>query len=808
MAETNEYHNFFEVNAGQARRTVSVRDQRLQTTHFSLGEAGTLKFSVNSPEFSALLKLGTQRVMLTALDCKVVLVEESEGEHYVKLVTTKFRIEFEVFYKGVPEITGFRKTVTVRNLASKPIVLLDLAVELLECETVPPASRGGKGQPLFLEPFFGGVEFPTGENVLYGQTIMLRHFPGETLQPDQIYTSFPAVWSAITAGNAEESFQTYLNAIIRRPANKPLGIYTTWVGHDELYEKKVELTQKLATRIVSVLQTWQTRGISFPYFVLDYQWYEPGARELYLRFKEKNWPEGTEPFLELLKTAGLKLGLWFDTSGLRITGPPFPRFMDDGRDKQEDLPPNAEHLAKSRLRGSILGVIGRIIGRGREIVPCLIEGDFSLELQEALDYWAMKKGVQLLKLDFSRFACNNPHHDHLSGKYSEEKAIRNLVEMLGNVREINPELVVLAYTGYTEGLAQINNTVTPERQNEPSPWWLSHVDMLSCGDPRPSDVPTPHLRHSILCHTDLKVRQFHAASLPWRGIDDLGVLLGKTSTNYHLGKEDWRDAWIMELCRGHLKPSLSGDLSLLEEGDTEFLRATLDIFHKNVDIFAHPRPIGGNPNRGDVYGWLCQTPAGALMILALHNPGFLPRTFLLGDLGDEGWQEIYPVSKPVQKTSEIILAPSAVVLYVRGPIEVPPKLKGDELYQDGREIPIISQEVHQGPRSRRITGVLAIPTMGTRNEIFVVVQFTKALRPWRQLLQPNKQVTFKVKSQAVPVSVHSITPGRAWSAVSWVGYKLNHGEISPNTTVEFELTIPWEPSVEFHLLAYLLSYKG
>ncbi len=805
MAETSEYHNFFEVKAGQARRTVSIRDQLLQTTEVSSGDAGTLKFSVKSPEFAALLQLGTQLITLTALDCKVISVDQSEGEHYVKLTANNFRVEFEVFYQEAPEISGFRKTVTVRNLAPKQIVLLDLAVELLECESAPPASRGGKGQPIFLGPFFAGVEFPTGENVLQNKTIALRHFPGEILQQDQIHTSFSAVWGTISGDSAEEAFQAYLSTITRRPANKALGIYMTWAAHDELNDKKAELTQALAARMVSILQAWQKRGISFPYFLLDYQWYEKGARDMYLHFKKKNWPGGSESFLDLLKNAGFKLGLWFDTSGFRVIGPLFPGFMDDGLEMLDNLPPNMEGLGKSRTIGSILRAIARIVGRGKETVPCLIEGDFSLKLQSAWEYWAREKGLQLIKLDFSRFTCNNPYHAHRPGKYSEEQAIRKFAEMLGQAREINPEMVVLAYNGYTEGLAWIDETITAEGQYAASPWWLAHVDMIYCGDPRPSPVPTPHLRHSIMCYTDYQVRQFHAASLPWRGIDDSGVLLGNTSSIYHLGKEDWRDAWVMGLCRGHLNPMLYGDLTLLEEADADFLQATLNLFQKNVELFAHPQPIGGNPALGDPYGWLCQYPKGDLKLFVLHNPGFLSRPFNFKTLPGGEWQQLYPIHQPIRPISEVVLPPSAVMLFAQGPLTIPTTFCGTQLYSDGTEIPITITKYTRHPRERKIDGVLAIPKIAPSQQLFIVIRLKKALNPWRKVTDPAKQLPLQVVQDETRLPVRSVMQGKIWSATSWGAFTVDCKAMITPAMASFTIGIPWEPGVQAQILAYVLT---
>ncbi len=798
MAETSEYHNFFEVKAGQARRIVSIRDQLLQTTEISAGTTDTLKFSVKSPEFAALIQFGTQLVTITALDCKIVALEQTEEEFYVKLTSNNYRVEFEVFYKAIPDIICIRKTVTVRNLAPKSIMLLDLSVELLECEKAPLATWGGRGQPLWVTPFFAGVEFPTGENILQNQTIVLRHFPGETLQPDQIFSSFPVIWSCI-------HFQAYRTTMIRRPVDKMLGIYMTWAAHDELNDKNAELTQALATQMVSILREWKKRGIFFPYFLLDYQWYEKGARDMYLHFKKKNWPKGSESFLDLLKSAGFKLGLWFDTSGLRVIGPLFPGFVDDGLEMLDNLPPNMESLGKSRTIGSILRAIARFVGRGKETVPCLIEGDFSTKLQSAWEYWAKEGQMQLMKLDFSRFTCNNPYHGHLPGKYSEEQSIRKLADMLRQVREVNPELVVLAYNGYSDGLAWIDDTIAISGQYATSPWWLSIVDMIYCGDPRPSNVPTPHLRHSITCYTDHQVLQFKHAGLEWRCIDDSGVLLGKTSSIYHLGKEDWRDSWIMGLCRGHLNPMLYGDLTLLDEADVEFLQATLDLFTKRIEVFAHPRPVGGDPASGDVYGWLCGQPNGEMQILALHNPGFLPRTFNFGDNLSGEWQRIYPIHQPLKFISEVHLPPSAVQLFARGPLTIPTTFSGTQLYIDGKELPVTILKYARRPRARKVSGLLAIPKIAPSQELFIVIRLKKALNPWRKVTDPAKQLPLQVVQDETRLPVRSVMQGKIWSATSWGAFTVDCKAIITPAMASFTIGIPWEPGVHAQILAYVLT---
>ncbi|HMF32477.1 MAG TPA: hypothetical protein VKK79_13730, partial [Candidatus Lokiarchaeia archaeon] len=512
-----------------------------------------------------------------------------------------------------------------------------------------------------------------------------------------------------------------------------------------------------------------------------------------------------DPFLELLEDAGLKLGLWFDTWGMRVIGSLFPGFVDDGLDMLDNLPPNMERLARSPAIGSILRAVTRIAGRTKKTVPCLLEGDYPAKLRGAWEYWVGEQKCQLLKLDFTRFACNNPYHDHLPGKYSEELAVQVLAGLLAQARVANPDLVVLAYNGFTDGLAWLDDTIAVEGRYPASPWWLTIVDMLYCGDPRPANVPVPLFRSAITCYTDYQVQLFHRGLLPWRGIDDSGVLVGQTGTIYHLGKEGWRDAWVMSLCRGHLNPMIYGDLTLFDDADVTFLKATWDLFNAHVDMFAHPTPVGGNPAAGDIYGWACESTEGSGTFVALHNPGFLPRTFLLGDLGGDGWRQIYPGNTPVEFATEVPLGPSAVVLLARGFEEALPELRGEALYANGQALPIFIDKCHRYPQRRRYEGWIRLPQLAASEDFFVVVEFSKALYPWRKIMQPRTEVVISVESKDKQARVRPVAPGKVWSAVSWVAAKVECSVFATPATATIKIEVPWETGVRYLISCYLLS---
>jgi hypothetical protein len=138
----------------------------------------------------------------------------------------------------------FRATVTYTNdgrILRKAVGLVaesDLRLVQAQSDVLGyagPATRGGEGQPVFMEDrFFTGVEYPVAMNEVVGGRIVLRQTPYAALKKGDSFLLAPVVYGFSAPGQAERAFLRYVSDY--RPvrfATAP-AIYNEWAAHDEL----------------------------------------------------------------------------------------------------------------------------------------------------------------------------------------------------------------------------------------------------------------------------------------------------------------------------------------------------------------------------------------------------------------------------------------------------------------------------------------------------------------------------------------------------------------------------------------------
>ena len=74
------------------------------------------------------------------------------------------------------------------------------------------------------------------------------------------------------------------------------------------------------------------------------------------------------------------------------------------------------------------------------------------------------------------------------------------------------------------------------------------------------------------------IERFSDSLMPYPAIDDHGTMIGNTNTIYYIGKDNFKDSWIMNISRGGRKLHLYGALELLEKEDWEFIRESGEFF--------------------------------------------------------------------------------------------------------------------------------------------------------------------------------------------------------------------------------------
>ena len=482
-----------------------------------------------------------------------------------------------------------RKWIEFTNTTGCELLLLD--VELDDFTLAGAATEGGLGQPIFVEDSaFAAMEHPTGDNRATGGRVQLGHHPGRRLAPGAKFRSHTSLVSVAAGGGARAHFLDYLEAR-SRPRPGMIGVYTAF-GINNQWGACPALDDEQTLDVLNHLKQLRKRGVRFDYFTLDTGWVDPASN--LTRFKPTAFPRGPDEMLRSVRTLHIKFGLWFATSwGLQSCWD-YPGAFPDG------VPPTQLYR-----EGFPLGADG--------LTFCLGEESYRAILQKAVLHHVRKNGVRFLKFDGGSYACDNPAHGHLPGKYSTESMHEWLIDLARRARAITPNVFIMWYWGLR------------------SPFWALHGDAifesgLFMEGSGTSSVPTLHYRDSVTLAQDQNAR--HAQNIPPRLKDSLGVWLSATRWGNFMGAERWRETLVMDLGRGsRLFPNLWGNLRHLTDDDVTFLAWITAFARKNAALFAHRRLVGGDPFRNEVHGYAHGR--GARGLVFVNNSHFASRPITL-----------------------------------------------------------------------------------------------------------------------------------------------------------------------------------
>lgn len=469
--------------------------------------------------------------------------------------------EVEVVYAAEDDV--FRKR--MRFTAKKALRIRYAKTELCKCDA--PLRRGGEGQPILInEMAFMGIEFPASVNRITNDTILLEQSPFIDLAEGETYEFYPIVYGIGSSKSIEADFIDYIRKN-RVTTKKGLKIYGDWAAHDELSDSD-PLDEAMALRLLHSLNDAKEKyNVSFDTYLMDAFWYE--EKQPYTAFKKNTWPNGIQPFLVSLEKSGMDLGLWFDVN-----------------------------MEKLELNGYTKRQEG-------DYKLCLADPKVSDALFDGIEQQMRECRLTSIKLDFAYFECENKEHTYHSALKTESKepAVRNFLHGIERLKKINPNLLILAYNGFTTDLKYLAYVDEKLCKYTVSPWWLFYLNYIYCGDPRPSEVPTRNLSNSIIYYTDAMIAQFAKSLIPFEGIDDHGTMIGKTGTIYNLKTEGFYDSWIMNISRGGQKLHLYGETDYLTEQHWKFIRDSREMFDFTCRPDNITTQILGVPNMERPYGY-------------------------------------------------------------------------------------------------------------------------------------------------------------------------------------------------------------
>jgi hypothetical protein len=303
------------------------------------------------------------------------------------------------------------------------------------------------------------------------------------------------------------------------------------------------------------------------------------------------------------------------------------------------------------------------------------------------------------------------------------------------------------------------------------------------------------LRQSISLNVDQAVR--HAELIPLECQDSLGVWLGNVAWANRLGKEEWRDAFLLDLARGSTVEQLWGDLELLDDGDVEFLSSVQRWRRARAAPPGQTAPAGGDPWLAEPYGYLEQVDEGA--VLTLFNPTFFERSVVLDLPGGLVFVEVYPFPGAAPSLSSgaaatIDLKPFEVrCLELVAADALEPELAAHDrpFTRPTRAIDVSSlrTEVDReagGVATHVVRGPLRLPRVERNDQVALVVRFHRD-GVWWYHPEPHALLELSAVLRGVEVYSDVIPKVRARNGPGgpWVLYKLPAG---PAWTEE-ELTL-------------------
>jgi hypothetical protein len=379
-----------------------------------------------------------------------------------------------------------------------------------------------------------------------------------------------------------------------RTLEDPIVVYNNWSAYDELSDN-VPQTEQLAMKELDELLRLRRLGIRFDYYVMDAFWYAKDGG--YRSWRKATWPEGPDRWLRRCRDNGVKPGLWFGTNML-VQLDPAPEWKDS--------------LSKKGW------------------TACFFKGGFLPHFMQTLQLW-YDRGFRLFKFDFADFGAAPPDveasmpADEIRAK--NENAFR---DALRKFREKNPDVLLVAFNGFG---GDMETTAGPFPFRSPiDPRWLTVLDSIYSGDPRPSDVPMMSFWRSQDLYGDHMVRRYYDSGLPLERIDATSVMYGTTGTIYYRKTNAWKSGLLLMLGRGGWVNSIHGNLELIDEKKAAWMARVFPLYLR-LQSLGRTKTFGGVPGSVQPYGFASLDAGGALYTVV--NPAQAVRAIELPRLSQE-----------------------------------------------------------------------------------------------------------------------------------------------------------------------------
>lgn len=433
-------------------------------------------------------------------------------------------------------------------------------VELVDAQLGPAETVGTvPGCPVVADGFFAGVEMPGAQPAVSGDRTRIGFGCQLTLTPAQPYT-FGAVIGVAPAGQRRRAFLCYVERERARPSS-PFLHYNCWydLGFGVNASNLLEVAQAFDRELV------RQRGVPVQSYLVDDGWDDPG-RGLWVE-QSRKFPSGLAGLGRELQSLNTHLSIWISPLG-GYGGAP-------------------ERTGWARRMG---------------LLPA--DGAFDLA-QPAYKQWFQDRCLQLM-----REAGVNAFKWDKAGE-GVSPHFMALLDVARQLRRQDPQVFINVTVG-----------------TWPSPFWLNHVDATwrngsaDVGWAGPGDD-----REQWLTFRDGYCRKLFVEASPLYPLNSAmhhGIVHGRCFQGEKVGKSgtNLRQEARSYFANGASLQELYLTPSMMTSNAWDDVAAAATWAHARADVLVDAHWVGGDPLRGEVYGYAAWQPRmGTLM---LRNPSDQP----------------------------------------------------------------------------------------------------------------------------------------------------------------------------------------
>jgi len=605
-----------ELNIGNhyIERVISISPDKTGTVEI-INKLSNKIYKVQSDEFALQLVFsgvgpapgkdqnGENPVILTVKDFKYLGYKESSVDGDGKKLALSYNFDWDytafrltVNYEVFPQEFSLRKWIEVAD-SSAGIQFLDkIYVESMTFDN-KDFSHGQFGQPVFDNDIFLGVEYPTVENKIAGNKVMIGYVVGKEIKKDQFVSHTSIIGASPSKVKLGQTFMNYVDGI-KVNGTRPYLLYNSWYDFRNpaiVNDSASVMNEKNVLKRIDTFKKYMydKYNIALNAFVLDDGWDNYNSM---WAIDSTRFPNGFTPLVNALKPMNTDLGIWAS---------PFCGYSN------RDIRVNWGAAHGYEKVGDFL---------------CFAGTKYKAAFKKRMVDYTKEYQLGYFKWDGFLLSCNEPDHGHLTGIYSGEANVSTYIDIIKAVRKVNPKIYVNITTGTWL-----------------SPWWLKYADciwMQGADYAYAEEVPSINDRDKSITYRDAVLwddLQRQHLLFPMSSLMTHGIIKGRL--NFLGGKNESLDSFSNEVMmyfgRGVMMWELYVSPDLLSENEWNAIAASVKWAEANKKVLEKTKMILGNPLKRQTYGYIHLIKDKG--ILMLRNPDIEARNVkirLTPDLGD------------------------------------------------------------------------------------------------------------------------------------------------------------------------------